>query len=86
MQIGDMVIRYPDTTMYVWVQGRFMPLFSATSDAIHEDDRFWTLYKVFRECNTGQNKIIQYIHKGLPCSIVVLIAEFYKQISEFSSR
>ena len=41
MQMGDMVIRYPDTTMYVWVQGRFMPLFSATSDAIHEDDRFW---------------------------------------------
>ena len=41
LQMGDMVIRYPDTTMYVWVQGRFMPLFSATSDAIHEDDRFW---------------------------------------------
>ena len=41
LQIGDMVIRYPDTTMYVWVQGRFMPLFSAASDTIHEDDRFW---------------------------------------------
>lgn len=28
MSSGDMVIKYPDTTMYVWIQGRFMPLFS----------------------------------------------------------
>lgn len=41
LEIGDMVIRYPDTTMYVWVQGRFMALFSGTSDVLHEDDRFW---------------------------------------------
>lgn len=28
MSVGDMVIRYPDTTMYVWVQGRFLKLFT----------------------------------------------------------
>lgn len=28
MEPGDLVIQYPETRMYVWVQGRFMPLFS----------------------------------------------------------
>ena len=28
MKIGDMVIKYPDTAMYVWVQGRFLQLFT----------------------------------------------------------
>lgn len=28
METGSMVIEYPDTTMYVWVQGRFMQLFT----------------------------------------------------------
>jgi len=31
MDVGDMVIRYPDTAMYVWVQGRFMGLFTGAS-------------------------------------------------------
>lgn len=32
MGVGDMVIRYPDTTMFVWVQGRFLKLFTGNSD------------------------------------------------------
>lgn len=32
MSVGDMVIRYPDTTMYVWVQGRFLKLFTGNND------------------------------------------------------
>ena len=31
MNPGDMVIRYPDTTMCVWVQGRFISLFTSSS-------------------------------------------------------
>lgn len=27
MEPGDLVIQYPDTLMYVWVQGRFLPIF-----------------------------------------------------------
>ena len=32
MGVGDMVIRYPDTTMFVWVQGRFLKLFTGGSN------------------------------------------------------
>lgn len=32
MSVGDMVIRFPDTAMYVWVQGRFLKLFTGNSD------------------------------------------------------
>ena len=28
MKVGDMVIKFPDTRMYVWVQGRFLNLFA----------------------------------------------------------
>lgn len=31
MEVGDMVIKYPETTMYVWVQGRFMVLFTGNN-------------------------------------------------------
>lgn len=31
MKAGDLVIKYPETTMYVWVQGRFMQLFTDSS-------------------------------------------------------
>lgn len=31
MKAGDMVIRYPDTKMYVWIQGHFMQLFTDAS-------------------------------------------------------
>lgn len=34
MNPGDMVIKYPDTTMYIWTQGRFLKLFSG---AVNED-------------------------------------------------
>jgi len=33
MNPGDMVIRYPDTTMCVWVQGRFISLFTGSTAA-----------------------------------------------------
>lgn len=33
---GDMVIRYPDTAFFVWLAGRFIELFSATSTQIPE--------------------------------------------------
>lgn len=33
MNVGDMVIKYPDTTMYVWVQGRWLKLFTGATDA-----------------------------------------------------
>lgn len=44
MGVGDMVIRYPDTTMFVWVQGRFLRLF--TGDINQEiiggqSDKLW---------------------------------------------
>ena len=32
MKVGDMVLRYPNTEMYVWVQGRFMPLFTGSGE------------------------------------------------------
>ena len=31
MNAGDMVIKYPDTAMYVWIQGRFLRLFTGGS-------------------------------------------------------
>lgn len=31
MSAGDLVIRYPDTTMCVWLQGRFIQLYTASS-------------------------------------------------------
>ena len=31
MRAGDMVIKYPNTTMFVWVQGRFLKLFSGNA-------------------------------------------------------
>lgn len=31
MSAGDMVITYPDTTMYVWIQGRFLDLFGSSN-------------------------------------------------------
>ena len=33
MQTGDLVIRYPDTTMFVWIAGRFKTIFSSSSAA-----------------------------------------------------
>lgn len=33
MGVGDMIIRYPDTSMFVWVQGRFLKLFTGNNDA-----------------------------------------------------
>ena len=44
MGVGDMVIRYPDTTMFVWVQGRFLKLFTGgTNDQIGSgtSDKMW---------------------------------------------
>lgn len=38
MNIGDMVIRYPDTRMYIWMQGRFMQLFTDASVAGGDGD------------------------------------------------
>lgn len=32
MTPGDMVIKYPDTTMYVWVAGRFLKLFTGSTN------------------------------------------------------
>ena len=32
MGIGDMVIEYPDTEMYVWIQGRFVGLFTGSGN------------------------------------------------------
>ena len=32
MTPGDMVIKYPDTVMYVWVQGRFIRLFTGSNN------------------------------------------------------
>ena len=32
MKPGDMVIQYPDTTMYVWVSGRFLKLFTGSTN------------------------------------------------------
>lgn len=32
MGVGDMVIRYPDTSMFVWVQGRFLKLFTGNNN------------------------------------------------------
>ena len=37
MGVGDMVLRYPDTAMYVWVQGRFINLFTNSSGDVSED-------------------------------------------------
>lgn len=39
MKAGDMVIKFPSTTMYVWVQGRFVKLFSGNAnDELGEGD------------------------------------------------
>jgi hypothetical protein len=35
MNPGDMVIKFPDTTMYIWMAGRFMQLFS---NSVGDDD------------------------------------------------
>lgn len=32
MGVGDMIIRYPDTTMFVWVQGRYLKLFTGNNN------------------------------------------------------
>lgn len=37
MSAGDMVIGFPDTSMYVWVQGRFMSLFAGGSSSGSEN-------------------------------------------------
>lgn len=37
MSNGDMLIRYPDTTMCVWVQGRFVMLFTGSGDGDASD-------------------------------------------------
>lgn len=37
MNPGDLVIRYPDTTMCVWIQGRFIMLFSGSSSSDGSD-------------------------------------------------
>ena len=47
MEVGDMVIKYPDTIMYTWVQGRFIRLFTDSSaDDIddNESDMLWRPY------------------------------------------
>ena len=36
MGVGDMVIRFPDTEMYVWVQGRFIGLFTVKKESDDE--------------------------------------------------
>ena len=47
MKAGDMVIKYPDTLMYVWLQGRFVVLFtgantdSSTGPIIGQSDVVW---------------------------------------------
>lgn len=43
MGVGDMVLRYPDTAMYVWVQGRFINLFTSSSndDVSGISDMMW---------------------------------------------
>ena len=38
MKPGDMVIKYPDTTMFVWIQGRFLQLFSGSSGSVIAGD------------------------------------------------
>lgn len=37
MNVGDMVIKYPDTGMYVWVQGRFLQLFTDSNIIVDGD-------------------------------------------------
>lgn len=32
MGVGDMIIKFPDTAMFVWVQGRFLKLFTGNSN------------------------------------------------------
>lgn len=45
MDIGDMVVKFPETTMYVWIQGRFLKLFAGNSgDVLAGDgtsDKLW---------------------------------------------
>lgn len=44
MSLGDMVIQYPDTTMFIWMQGRFLQLFTGdTNDSVTsgESDSMW---------------------------------------------
>lgn len=44
MNTGDMVIRFPDTTMFVWVQGKFLQLFTGTDpngSPIGESEMMW---------------------------------------------
>lgn len=54
MQVGDMVIKYPDTTMYVWVQGRFMKLFAGNSgDVLAGDGTSDKLWKPIYDEETG---------------------------------
>ena len=55
MQVGDMVIKYPETTMYVWVQGRFMKLFSGNSnDVLAGDGTSDKLWKPIYNEETGE--------------------------------
>lgn len=55
MVIGDMVIKYPETTMYVWVQGRFMKLFAGNSgDILAGDGTSDKLWKPIYNEETGE--------------------------------
>lgn len=54
MSPGDMVIQYPDTIMYVWIQGRFMKLFAGESnDVIAGDGTSDQLWKPVFNSETG---------------------------------
>ncbi len=56
MNPGDMVIKYPDTTMYIWTQGRFMKLFSGT---VNEDiDGSGVSDKVWRPMMTEEGVLM----------------------------
>ena len=41
MEPGDMVIRFKDTTMYVWMQGRFVNLFNSSGGSGGSSDLMW---------------------------------------------
>lgn len=54
MEIGDMVVKFPDTTMYVWIQGRFMKLFAGESnDVLAGDGKSDQLWKPIYDEETG---------------------------------
>ena len=80
MGAGDMVIQYPDTEMYVWVQGRFMALFGAGSTGDTESSVSDMMWRPQIDADTGELTWVKSNSTDVPAPYIIKGKDGYTPI------